>query len=177
MGHNLNHGERYEEALNSYTEALRFRSSHYGKHILTAFAHKDLADYHFRLQNVIKAEESYQDAIQLLRDIKMDRQKEAVSVYRNYGKCCEERGKIEEARKVLEMGRDVANATMEGSVRVKLELNTTLAVLLYKKYPKEVKQADKLAKKVFEMNKELKMDEWPESTELETFYKRNDTCG
>ena len=177
MGHNLNHGKRYEEALNSYTEALRFRSSHYGKHILTAFAHKDLADYHFRLQNVIKAEESYQDAIQLLRDIKIDRQKEAVSVYRNYGKCCEERGKIEEARKVLEMGRDVANATMEGSVRVKLELNTTLAVLLYKKYPKEVKQADKLAKKVFEMNKELKMDEWPESTELLTFYKRNDTCG
>ena len=173
MGHNLNHGERYEEALNSYTEALRFRSSRYGKHILTAFAHKDLADYHFRLGNFPKAEESYKEAIQLLKDIEMDRQKEAVSVYRNYGKCCEERGKIEEARQVLETGRDIA--TMEGSVRVKVELNTSLALLLYKKYRKEVKQADKLAKKVFEMNKELKMDEWPEITELGTFYKRNDT--
>ena len=59
MGHNLNHEERCEEALKSYTKALRFRSSHYGKHFLTAFAHKDVADYHFRLENFPKAEESY----------------------------------------------------------------------------------------------------------------------
>ena len=177
MGHNLKHGERCEEALNSYTEALRFRSSYYGKHILTAFAHKDVADYHFRLENFLKAEESYNEAIQLLKDIEMDRQKEAVSVYRNYGKCCEKRGKINEAREVLEMGRDIAADTIKGSVRVKVEVNTSLAVLLYRKYPEEVNRANQLCREVFEMSKELEMDEWPESTELDTFCKRNDTCG
>ena len=177
MGHNLKHGERCEEALNSYTEALRFRSSYYGKHILTAFAHKDVADYHFRLENFLKAEESYNEAIQLLKDIEMDRQKEAVSVYRNYGKCCEKRGKIKEARKVLEMGRDIAADTIKGSVRVKVEVNTALAVLLYKKYPEEANRANRLCSEVFKMSKELEMDKWPESTELHTFCKRNDTCG
>ena len=38
MGHNAKYGERRQEALQFYTNALRFRSSHYGKHFLTTFA-------------------------------------------------------------------------------------------------------------------------------------------
>ena len=87
------------------------------------------------------------------------------------------RGKINEAREVLEMGRDIAADTIKGSVRVKVEVNTSLAVLLYRKYPEEVNRANQLCREVFEMSKELEMDEWPESTELDTFCKRNDTCG
>jgi len=49
MGHNAKrHKEhiRNEEALENYREALRFRQKHYGQHLLTAFAHIDLADYY-----------------------------------------------------------------------------------------------------------------------------------
>ena len=108
MGHNAKLGERDQEALDSYSEALRFRSFHYGKHFLTAFAHKDMADYYFRLENFRKAKESYQKAIQLLKDIDMVEQNEAVAVYENYGKCCE---KIDEAQRMLEMERQAAADT------------------------------------------------------------------
>ena len=82
MGHNAKNGERRQEALQFYTNALRFRSSHYRKHFLTTFAHKDLADYYLRIENFRKAEESYLKAIQVLDDIEMMGQKEVVPVCR-----------------------------------------------------------------------------------------------
>ena len=54
MGHNAKYGERRQEPLQFYTNALRFRSSHYGKHFLTTFAHKDLADYYLRIEFFVK---------------------------------------------------------------------------------------------------------------------------
>ena len=113
MGHNAKHGERDQEALDFYSRALRFRTYYYGKHFLTAFAHKDVADYYFGLENFREAEESYQKAIQLLKESGMEEQKEAVDVYKNYGKCCE---KIDKARRVLEMGRQVAADTSSREV-------------------------------------------------------------
>ena len=148
LGHNLKHEKRCEEALDSYTEALRFRTFHYGKHFLTAFAHKDVADCYIMLENFIKAEESYQKAIELLEDIEMVEQKEAVSVLGNYGKCLAKREKIKEARRVLEKARHVAANTIRGSVRVKVEVNTSLALLLYNKYPDETNEADQLSREV-----------------------------
>ena len=172
MGHNATNGERRQEALQFYTNALRFRSSHYGKHYLTTFARKDLADYYLRIENFSKAEESYLKAIQVLDDIEMIGQKEVVPVCRNFGMCCEKRGNIEEARRVLEMGRHVAANTIEGSVKWKVEINTYLALLLYRNYLDEISTADELSREVFAMSKELKMEKWRESTVLETFYKR-----
>ena len=58
MGHNAKYGERCQEALQFYTNALRFCSSHYGKHFLTTFAHRDLADYYLRIENFRKAEKA-----------------------------------------------------------------------------------------------------------------------
>ena len=172
MGHNAKYGERRLEALQFYTNALRFRSTHYGRHFLTAFAHKDLADYYLRIENFSKAEESYLKAIQVLDDIEMIGQKEVLPVCRNFGMCCEKRGNIDEARRVLEMGRHVAANTIEGSVKWKVEINTYLALLLYRNYPGEISTADELSREVFGMSKELKMEKWRESTVLETFYKR-----
>ena len=42
--------------------------------------------------------------------------KEVVPVCRNFGICCEKRGNIDEARKVLEMGRHVAALTQSREV-------------------------------------------------------------
>ena len=81
MGHNATNGERRQEALQFYTNALRFRSSHYGKHFLTTFARKDLADYYLRIENFSKAEESYLKAIQVLDDIEMIGQKKEVLLF------------------------------------------------------------------------------------------------
>ena len=168
--------DRQKEALASLKEALSFRLSHYGNHFLTAFAHKDLADYYFKIKDFGKADESYQEAIQVLEDIEMTEQKEVISVYKNFGRCCEMRGDIEQAREKLEKGRDVANNTIEGSVRVKVKVNTHLALLLYKHYnPDELCTADKISKDVFDMSEELKMDEWCESKELAEFYHRKQT--
>ena len=75
---------------------------------MTAFAHKDLADYYLRIENFSKAEESYLKAIQVLDDIEMIGQKEVLPVYRNFGMCWN----IDEARRVLEMGRHVAINTI-----------------------------------------------------------------
>ena len=172
MGHNAKYGERRHEPLQFYTNALRFRSSHYGKHFLTTFARKDLADYYLRIENFSKAEESYLKAIQVLDDIEMIGQKEVLPVYRNFGMCCEKRGNIDEARRVLEMGRHVATNTIEGSVRWKVEINTYLALLLYRSYPEEISTADELSREVFDMSKELKMEKWRESAVLEAFYRR-----
>ena len=52
MGHNAisdrrkrENGNRYEEVLYFYEEALHFRQLNYGKHVMTALSRKDLADY------------------------------------------------------------------------------------------------------------------------------------
>ena len=140
---------------------------------MTTFVHKNLADYYLGIENFSKAEESYLKAIQVLDDIEMIGQKEVLQVCRNFGMCCEKkRGNIDEARRLLEMGRHVAANTIEGSVRWKVEINTYLSLLLYRSYPEEISTADELSREVFDMSKELKMEKWRGSAVLEAFYKR-----
>ena len=57
-------------------------------------------------------------------------------------------------------------------MRWKVEINTYLALLLYRSYPEEISTADELSREVFDMSKELKMEKWRESAVLEAFYKR-----
>jgi len=109
-----------------------------------------------------------------LTDIEMIGRKEVLPVCRNFGMCCEKRGpNIDEARRVLDMFFYVAANTIEGSVTWTVEINTFLALLLYRNYPKEISTADELSREVFDMSKELKMEKCRESAVLETFYKRN----
>ena len=71
------------------------------------------------------------------------------------------------------MGREIANATIEGNHKWKVEINTYLALLLYKHYPHESTKAVALCENVFRMAEELKMDMWHDRRELETFSKRD----
>ena len=64
--------------------------------------------------------------------------------------CCEKRGNIDEARRVLEMGRNVAANTIEGSMRWNVEIDTYLSLLLYRNYPEEISTADELSREVFD---------------------------
>lgn len=177
MGHNerMDKAEdeiRHEEALTCYQEALSFRQSHYGEHVVTALAHKDLADYYLFIEDFSKAEENYEAAERIFEDLRMMKQKEAVPTYKNFGRCFEKSGKIVEALLKFEMGCDVAEATIEGSDKWKVEINTYLALLLYKHYPDAVSKAVKITQDVFHMAQERNLKPWQDKEELEEFYNR-----
>ena len=57
-------------------------------------------------------------------------------------------------------------------MRWKVEINTYLALFLYRNYPEEISTAGELSREVFDMSKKLKMEKWRESAVLEAFYKR-----
>ena len=54
-------------------------------------------------------------------------------------------------------------------MRWEVEINTYLALLLYRSYPEERSTADELSRDVFDMSKELKMEKWRKSAVLEAF--------
>ena len=163
---------RDKEAETFFQKALRFRQSHYGKHVVTALAHKDLASFYMSTEDFDKAEKHYEEAIGLFEDMGVMKQKEAIPTYKNFGRCYVRSGRYYLARKKFEMGSEVAENTIEGNHKWKVEINTNLALILYKYYPDEVRKAKELAKNVFSMAKELKMDNWFHREELKTFYQK-----
>ena len=176
MGHNERMDKeedeiRHEEALAYYQEALNFRQTHYGEHVVTALAHKDLADYYLYIEDFGKAEKNYEAAERIFEDLEMMKQKEAVPTYKNLGRCYERNDKIKKARKKFEMGCDIANTTIEGNHKWKVEINTYLALLLYKL--DEFTKANELSESVFPIAEKLDMEMWHDKEELETFYKRH----
>ena len=177
MGHNARLGKlhnitRYEEALTYFQKALDFRQCHYGEHVVTALAHKDVAGIFLSIEDFGKAEENYEAAVQIFECMGMIKQKEAIPTYKNFARCCEKSGKIDEARRKLEMAIKVADTTIEGSHKWKVEINTNLALILYKNYPDEVSTADRLSKEVFCMAKKLKIEKWHQSEKLKPLYKK-----
>ena len=177
MGHNarLDKQEneiRHEEALECYQEALCFRQTHYGDHVVTAFAHKDLADYYLSIKELDKAEENYVEAIRILKDVERMEQKEAVPIYKNFGRCYQKSGKIDQSRSMFETGSDVADKTIEGNHKWKVWIKTYLTLLLYEKYPDDKSIADKLSEDVLQMGKELGLEKWDGKRELEKFFEK-----
>ena len=186
MGHNAWPGKaenvkRQKEANKSRDEvvetcfkrALCFRQSHYGKHVVTALAHKDLASFYMSTEEFGKAEKHYKEAVGMFEDMGVMKQKVSIPTYKNFGRCYVRSGKYELAREKFEMGSKVAENTIEGNHKWKVEINTNLALILYKYYPDEVRKAKELAKNVFSMAKELKMENWFHREELiKTFYEK-----
>ena len=163
---------RNKEALTYFQKALRFRQTYYGEHVVTALAHKDLGGHYLAMEDFCKAEENYEAAVRIFEGRGMMKQKEAIPTYKNFGRCYEKSGKIDPARRIFEMEREIADDTIEGNHKWKVEINTYLALLLYKHYPHESTKAVALSENVFHMAEELKMDMWHDRRELETFYKR-----
>ena len=178
MGHNARLGKldnadtRYKKALTYFQKALRFRQLNYGEHVVTALAHKDVAGIFLSIEDFGKAEENYEAAVQIFESMGMMKQKEAIPTYKNFARCCEKSGKIDEARRKLEMAIEVADTTIEGSHKWKVEINTNLALILYKNYPDEVSKADQLSKEVFCMAKKLKIEKWHQSEKLKPLYNK-----
>ena len=69
---------RRKKALKYFQEALHFRQSHYGEHVVTAFAHKDLAGHYLAKEDFCKAEENYEAAVRIFEGIVMMKQKEEI---------------------------------------------------------------------------------------------------
>lgn len=143
MGHNAKELERPQEALKNHSEALKFRQDHYGDHVLTAFAHKDLADHYLSMNELKDAEENYNKAIHILEDIKIAEHK-AVLIFSNLGVCLQKSGKFEKSRETYQKGSDIADKTIEGNLKWKVMIKTNLALLLYANYQEEVSTADNL---------------------------------
>ena len=163
---------RDKEAETYFQKALDFRLSHYGKHVVTALAHKDLASFYMSTEDFGKAENYYEKAVGMFEDMGVMKQKEAIPTYKNFGRCYVRSGRYDLARKKFEMGSEVAENTIEGNHKWKVEINTNLALILYKYYPDEIRKAKELAKNVFSMAKELKMDNWFHRDELKKFYQK-----
>ena len=182
MGHNARLGNkkrkkeanerRRKEALEYFQRALLFRQSSYGEHVVTALAHKDMAGYCLEMTDFCKAKENYEAAVRIFEGMGMMKKKEAIPTYKNFGRCHEKSSNIEQARRMFEMGSEVAANTIEGNHKWKVEINTNLALLLYRNYPDEVRKAKELAKNVFSMAKELKMENWFHKDELRAFYQK-----
>ena len=183
MGHNAWFGKtknvkrkereanRDKEAETYLQRALEFRQSHYGEHVVTALAHKDLASFYMSTKDFRKAEENYEEAVRIFENMGMMKQKEAIPTYKNFGRCYLKSGRHELARRKFEMGSEVAENTIEGTHKWKVEINTNLALVLYKNYRNDVCKAEELAKDVFRMARELEMENWFQSGELRKFYK------
>ena len=145
---------RNKEALTYFQKALRFRQTYYGEHVLTALAHKDLAGHYVFMEDFCKAEENYEAAVRIFEGMGMTKQKEAIKTYKDFGRCYEKSGRIDQARRIFEMGREVANTTIEGNHKWKVEINTNLALILFENYPHDVGIAEELCNDVFRMAKE-----------------------
>ena len=164
--------QRKKEALTYFQKALRFRQTYYGEHVVTALAHKDLAGHYLAMEDFRKAKENYEAAVRIFEGMGMMKHKEAIPTYKNIARCYEKCGKIDQARRIFEMGSKVAESTIEGNDKWKVEINTNLALLLYRSYPNEERKAKELAKNVFSMAKELKMENWFNKKELKAFYRK-----
>ena len=180
MGYNARHGKRdndtrNKEALRYFQEALDFRRRHYGEHVVTALAHKGVADIYLSTEDFEKAEKHYEAAVRIFECTGMIKQKEVIPTYKNFARCCEKSGKIKEARTKFELGIELADTTIEGNHKWKVEIYTNLALILYKHYGDENRKAEEISKDVFQMAKELKMETWFQSEELKTFYKKKDS--
>ncbi len=173
MGHNAKELGRPKEARKYHSEALKFRQDHYGDHVLTAFAHKDLADYYSSMEELKDAEENYNRAIHILQDMKIAEHK-LIRLYKNLGDCFQKGEMFDESRRTYEKGCDIADNTIEGNDKWNIQIKTCLALLLYTKYQEcqeDVIKANKIAKNVLQMGKEL--NDWIGKKELEAMYREH----
>ncbi|XP_078368520.1 uncharacterized protein LOC144652350 [Oculina patagonica] len=161
-----------EEACVHVLEALELLQVRYGNHVLTVNAHKDVGDYYLHVEEFPKAEENYKKAIHILEEMKIADHKEAVSSFRKLGFCFEKSGMFDESRKMYEKAIDIADNTIEGNHKWKVENETFLASLLYTNYQQEVNTANRIAKEALQMGKELGMKNWRRKKELEEMQKK-----
>ena len=92
MGHNARLGKRDndnlpKEALNYFQRALNFHQCHYGEHVVTALAHKDLAGIYMSVDDFAKAEENYDAAVRMFECLGMMKKKEVIPTFKNFARC------------------------------------------------------------------------------------------
>lgn len=171
MGYDAKCQERKDEAHKCYSQALEFHQTLYGHHILTAFAHKDLADYYLNYEDLPLAEENYKKAIEIMKLMNKAEHKEAIPTYKNMGICFEKRELFDKSRETYEKGSEVADITIEGNHKWKVWIKTYLALLLHSKYPDDSATAVRIAKDVLEMGRQLELTDWPRKEALEELLK------
>ncbi|XP_068731769.1 uncharacterized protein [Montipora capricornis] len=172
LGHNEKFLERHDEARKYYEEALSFRQEHYGQHLWTAFAHKDLADSYLYQEKLEEAKHHYHKAISILKAIEVLDQKESIPLYKTFGICHQKSQNFDESRRMFEKGIEIADSTIEGNHKWKVEIKTYLALLLHERFPEEMAAAGKICEDVLKMGKDLEMKQWSKKYQLQKLYRK-----
>ena len=123
----------YGDVIDKYIRALNIFETQLGLHIMTAQCYKNIAD--FVLTESDKTDvtlECYQKAFGMMRELKVDDQKESILMLKNYGKCQIKNGNFEKGEKLLLKAESIAESELEENHRWKVLVKTEQAVL-YKK--------------------------------------------
>ncbi|XP_068685449.1 uncharacterized protein [Montipora foliosa] len=172
LGHNEKFLERHDEARKYYEEALSFRQEHYGQHLWTAFAHKDLADSYLYQEKLEEAKHHYHKAIRILKAIEVLDQKESIPLYKTFGICHQKSQNFDKSRRMFEKGIEIADSTIEGNHKWKVEIKTYLALLVHERFPEEMATAGKICADVLKMGKDLEMKQWSKKYQLQKLYRK-----
>ena len=155
MGHNAKQLERFEEACEHFLEALELLKVRYGNHILTAFAHKDVADYYLLVEQFSSAEENYQKAIGILEDIQIADHKEAIPIFKNWGVCFEKSGKFDESRRNMRREVTLLITILRGTTNGRFGSKPTWLCFFTQDTQRTVVQLTELPRKFFKWEKTL----------------------
>lgn len=144
----------YDDVINKYTRALDIFEKQLGLHLMTAKCYKDIADFLFasdKTESYLNVTlEYYQKAFGMIRELKMDDQKESILTLKNYGLWQIKNGNFERGEKLLLKAESIAKRELEENHRWKVLVKTEQAVF-YKRAVR-IKEMEAAMKEGLEMH-------------------------
>ena len=121
----------YPDAVDKYNRARDIFETQLGLHFMTAQCYKEIADFFFfgRTGHSLHVTlEYYQKALDMMRELEMDDQKESILMLKSYGKCQISNGNFEKGEKLLLKAESVAERELEENHRWKVLVKTEQAL-------------------------------------------------
>jgi len=99
------------EAAHKFEQAWQLFNKCLGEHFMTALCLKELADLFSSSRNKTKSDRTllyYQQALEMMKNLRMDGHKECILTLKNYGAYHRRKGNFEEARNLLQKAERIA---------------------------------------------------------------------
>ena len=123
----------YGDVIDKYIRALNIFETQLGLHIMTAQCYKNIADFVLTESDKIDVTlECYQKAFGMMRELKVDDQKESILMLKNYGKCQIKNGNFEKGEKLLLKAESIAERELEENHQWRVLVKTEQAVFYQK---------------------------------------------
>ena len=122
------------EAETRLQEALKLFQNILGAHLSTVYALKEMADFHFsepteNENDLEKALSYYKRAMDMMKQLGMENNKENIGILKNYGICFRKKGNFQEGTKYLGQAYFVADRELLPDHMWKVMIKTHLALL------------------------------------------------